>query len=142
MYAFYLATLLAAATPESHFASPGRPAVLPPVMEAGARCSANPQLTVALTGFTPPRAGHATLVVSLRTADGRTSELGQVGVFPEQPFSAELAQARRFGFAVPRRALRLNPIVVVEVRSNGRRAAGGRAVVGEARIGPAPQERC
>lgn len=138
----FLALLLMAAPPESHVATAARPAVLRPVMEAGARCSANPQLVVALTGFTPPRQGHATIVVSLRTDDGRTTELGQVGVFPEQAFSAPLAGARRFGFAVPRSALRLNPTVMVAVTSDGGPAAEARAVVGEARIGLAPQERC
>lgn len=142
MSAPFLALLLIAAAPQSGLATPGRPAVLSPVVEAGAHCSANPQLVVALTGFTPPREGHATLVVSLGTAEGRTAELGQVGVFPEQAFSVGLAEAMRYGFAVPRSALRLNPIVVVEVTTGGGPAAGARAVVGEARIGPAPQERC
>ncbi len=138
MSASLLALLLAAATPEPGLATPGRPAVLRPVVEAAAHCSANPQLVVAITGFTPPRQGHATLVVSLRTADGRTTELGQVGVYPEQAFSVALAEAHRFGFAVPRSALRRNPMVLVDVTA----AAGARALVGEARIGPAPQERC
>ena len=116
--------------------------MLLPLVEAGARCSANPQLVVALTGFTPPREGHATLVVSLRTADGRITELGQAGVYPERAFSVALAGAMRFGFAVPRRALGANSRIVVEVRTDGTPAAGARAVIGEARIGPAPQERC
>ena len=138
MAAALIALLLATGAPEPALATPGRPAVLRPVVEAAARCSADPQLTVALTGFTPPTAGHATIVVSLRTADGRTTELGEVGLFPERAFSAALAGAKRFGFAVPRAALRLEPIVVVAVSSG----AGARAVVGEARIGPAPRERC
>ena len=134
--------LLIAAPTQSLVATPGSPAVLAPVVEAGARCSANPQLTVALTGFTPARRGHATIVVSLRTADGRTAELGQVAVFPERAFTAALPQARRFGFSVPRGALRLSPTVIVAVTGDGGPAAGARAIVGEARIGPAPQERC
>lgn len=136
----FLALLLMAAPPEANVATHGRPAVLPPVVEAGAHCSNNPQLVVAITGFTPPREGHATLIVSLRTADGRTAELGHVGVFPERAFSVGPAQAHRFGFAVPSSALRLNPTIVVAITSDG--GPGARAVVGEARIGPAPQERC
>jgi|GEM_PF-4434775 len=142
MSASLLALLLIAAPGESHVATHGRPAVLPAVVEPGGRCSANPQLVVALTGFTPPRQGHATIVVSLRTNDGRTTELGQVAVFPERAFSAALADARRFGFAVSRAALRLNPMVMVAVTGDGGPAAGARAIVGEARIGLAPQERC
>jgi hypothetical protein len=137
-----LALLLAAAPAQPGLATTGRPALLRPVVEAAARCSANPQLVIALTQFTPPQGGHATLVVSLRTADGRTRELGQVGVFPETSFSAALPDARRFGFAVPKSALAGSPRVMVAVKTDTRRAAGARAVIGEARISPAPSERC
>jgi hypothetical protein len=137
-----LALLLAAAPAQSGLATTGRPALLHPVVEASARCSANPQLVIALTQFTPPSGGHATLVVSLRTADGRIRELGQVGVYPEQPFSAALPNAQRFGFAIPKRTLAQNPRVMVAVRTDNGRATGARAVIGEARISPAPRERC
>lgn len=136
----FLALLLAAAPAHSGLATAGRPALLRPVVEAAARCSANPQLVIALTQFTPPQGGHATLVVSLRTADGKTRELGQVGVYPEQAFSAALPDARRFGFAIPKRALAQSPQVMVAVRTDNGRAA--RAVIGEARISPAPSDRC
>ncbi|MDB5703108.1 MAG: hypothetical protein JWN66_224 [Sphingomonas bacterium] len=135
-----LALLLMAGTPVPAEASPGKPALLQPVIEAAARCSTAPQLVVAMTGFTPPKGGHATLVVSLRTADGRRHELGQVGIFPEQAFTAKLADAQRFGFALPKGALARNPRVMVEIRSDG--GTGARATIAEARIGPAPQERC
>ena len=138
MSALFLALLLAGAPAQSHLASPGSPAVLRPLIEAAARCSANPQLVVALTGFTPPRRGVASLVVSLLTADDRVTQLGEVGIFPHRPFSAPLAQARRFGFAIPAGALDGDPRVVIEVTN----AAGARAVVGEARITPPPQEGC
>jgi hypothetical protein len=134
------ALLLMIAAPVAPEASPGRPALLQPVIEAAARCSAAPQVVVAVTGFTPPKGGHATLVVSLRTADGRHVELGQVGIFPEQAFTASLADAKRFGFALPKGALARNPRVMVEIRSDG--GAGARATIAEARIGPAPRERC
>lgn len=137
-----LALLLMTAAAAPGLATPGRPALLRPVVEAAARCSASPQLTVALTGFTPPREGHATLVVSARTAGGRRIELGRVGVFPEQAFTAPLANAMRFGFALPRSALARAPTILVEVVADGGTGAGMRAVIGEARIGPAPQERC
>src|ERR1044072_3638593 len=91
----------------------GRPAVLRPVVEAQALCSADPQLVVALTQFAPPRGGHATLVVSLRGPGERMTRLGEVGVFPERPFSAALAGAMRFGFAVPRDRVGANLTVVV-----------------------------
>lgn len=135
-----LALLLMAVTPVPAEVSPGKPALLQPVVEPAARCSTVPQLVVAVTGFTPPKGGHATLVVSLRTADGRRHELGQVGIFPEQAFTAKLADAQRFGFALPKGALAGNPRVIVELRSDG--GTGARATIAEARIGPAPQERC
>lgn len=135
-----LALLLMGAAPAPSEAIPGKPALLRPVVEAAARCSAAPQVVVALTGFTPPNGGHATLVVSLRTADGQRVELGQVGVFPEQAFTAKLADAMRFSFALPKGALARNPQVVVELRSDG--GTGARATIAEARIGPAPQEHC
>lgn len=140
MPALLLALLMAAASTPPE-ATTGRPALLRPVVEAAARCSAAPQLVVAVTGFTPPKkGGHATLVVSLRTADGRRTELGQVGVFPEQAFTASLADAKRFGFALPKSALAGDPQVMVELKSDG--GTGARATIAEARIGPAPQERC
>ncbi|MEG3146124.1 hypothetical protein U1839_15830 [Sphingomonas sp. RT2P30] len=83
---------------------------------------------------------HATLIVSLRTQSGRTAELGQVGVFPEQAFAAGLADAKRFGFALPKGAAAGKPRVTVELRTSG--GTGARATIAEARIGPAPQERC
>ena len=135
-----LALLLMGGAPVPSEATPGKPALLRPVVEAAARCSAAPQVVVALTGFTPPRGGHATLVVSLRTADGHRVELGQVGVFPEQAFTAKLANAMRYGFALPKGALARNPQVMVEIRSDG--GTGARATIAEARIGPAPQEHC
>lgn len=131
-----LALLLIGAAAEPSHAGPGRPALLQPLVEPAARCSANPQLVVALTGFTPPRRGVASLVVSLRMPGGRLRRLGEAGVYPYQAFSASLADAHRFGFAVPARLLSQNPSVVVEVSN------GGNAVVGEARITPAPQESC
>ena len=88
---------LLAAAGGPHIVAPGRQAVFPPLVEDSARCSTNPQLVVAVTGFTPPRQGSATLIVSVRTADGRTTRLGEVSVYPHQPFSASLASARRFG---------------------------------------------
>jgi hypothetical protein len=140
--ATYLMSLLLIATAAGpHVVTPGRQAVFPPIVEDAARCSANPQLVVALTGYTPPRQGSATLIVSVRTADGRTTRLGEVSVYPQQAFSAPLASAQRFGFAVPRRALSPNANVVVEVAGGGN-SQGARAVVGEARITAAPQERC
>jgi hypothetical protein len=137
-----LGLLLMIVPPEAGLATVGRPAVLRPLIEAKARCSADPQLVIALTSFTPPRDGHAGLNVSLRTIGGRRIELGRVGIFPEQAFSASLADAKRFGFALPKGALASNPEVVVEVTAEGGSGAGARAVVGEARISPAPQERC
>jgi hypothetical protein len=141
MSALFLSLLLTVAPPESHVASPGNPAVLHPLVETAARCSANPQLVIALTAFTPPRRGTASLLVSLRTTGGRLTRLGEVGVFPHRPFSASLADARRFGFAIPAQGLDRDSSVVVEVASEAN-PAGARAVVGEARITPAPQERC
>lgn len=138
----FLASLLLAAPAQPGLATIGRPVVLRPVVEASARCSANPQLVIALTHFTPPRGGHATLVVSLRTADGRTRELGQIGVYPEQPFAAALPDAQRFGFAIPKAALAQSPQVMVAVKADSNRATGARAVIGEARISPAPRDRC
>lgn len=143
MSASLLALLLLVAAPaESHLATAARPALLRPMMDRGALCSANPQLTVVLSAFTPPRGRHATLVVSLRTGDGRTTELGHVGVYPERAFSASTAQPMRFGFAVPRGALALDPIVVVAMTVDGGPAPDARAVIAEARIGLAPQEHC
>ena len=121
-------------------ATVGQPALVQPVVETRARCSADPQVVVALTAFTPPSGGHATLVVTLLTSDGRRTELGNVAVFPEQAFAAPLAQAQRFGFALPKGALALDPKVMVELTVDG--GTGARAVIGEARIGPAPGERC
>jgi hypothetical protein len=141
MVTYLLALLLLAAPAGPHPVAPGRQAVFPPLVEDAARCSTNPQLVVAITGFTPPRQGSATLIVSVRTADGRTTRLGEVSVYPQQAFSASLASARRFGFAVPRRALSPNANVVVEM-AGAAYAEGARAVVGEARITGAPQERC
>lgn len=140
MFASMLALLLAATPGAAQVATPGRPAVLSPLVERAARCSANPQLVVAITGFTPPRQGAASLVVSLRTADGRLRRLGEVSIFPLRAFSAPLAQAQRFGFAIPRRAVGQRASVIVAL-SDGQ-AGGASAVVGEARITPAPQERC
>ena len=140
MFASVIALLLAATPGAARTATPGRPAVISPLVEAAARCSANPQLVVAVTGFTPPRQGPASLVVSLRTADGRVTRLGEVGIFPMRAFSGSLAGAQRFGFAVPRRALGPRSSVIVALRDG--RAGGASAVVGEARITPAPQERC
>jgi hypothetical protein len=140
MPASFLALLLMAAAPIPAQATAASPALLHPIVEPAARCSAAPQLVVALTAFTPPKGGHATLVISLRTADGHNIELGQVGVFPEQPFTAKLADAKRFGFALPKGALAANPQVMVELRSEG--GTGARATIAEARIGAAPQERC
>ena len=136
-----LAALLMAAPIQPGLATAGRPALLRPVVEAAARCSNNPQLVIALTRFTAPSGGSANLVVSLRTADGRTRELGQVGIFPQQSFSADLAGARRFGFAVPKAALGQGATVMVSIKSDGR-ATGAKAVIGEARISPAPRDRC
>lgn len=136
----FLALLLMVATPAPAQAAPGSPALLHPVVEPAARCSPAPQLVVAVTAFVPPKGGHATLVVSLRAADGSRTELGQVGIFPEQAFTANLAGAKRFGFALPRGALAGDPQVMVELRSDG--GTGARATIAEARIGPAPQERC
>jgi hypothetical protein len=136
----FLTPLLMAAAPIPAQATTGSPALLHPFVEPAARCSVAPQLVVAVTAFTPPKGGHATLVVSLRTADGHRTELGQVGVFPEQPFTAKLADAKRFGFALPKGALASNPQVMVELRSEG--GTGASATIAEARIGPAPQERC
>lgn len=139
MSVLLLALLLSASQP--NIAAPGDPAVLQPLIERAARCSANPQLVVAVTGFTPPRRGTASLVVSLRTAGGRLTRLGEVGVFPHQAFSGSLAEAHRFGFAIPARSVGRNSSVVVEI-SGGENGEGARAVVGEARITPAPRERC
>src|SRR6185295_13086165 len=116
-----------AATGEPPLAVAGRAAVLHPVVEPAARCSANPQLVVAITGFTPPREGTARLIISARARDGRTIRLGEVGIFPSQPFSASLAQARRFGFAIPARFVSPETNVTVEVASEGN-GAGARAV--------------
>ncbi len=135
-----LALLLMAAEPVPAEAVPGHPALLHPVIEAAARCSAAPQLVVAVTGFTPPPGGHATLIVSLRMESGRTVELGQVGIFPEQAFTASLTDAKRFGFALPKGALAGEPRVMVEVTTSG--GSGARATIAEARIRAAPQERC
>ena len=135
-----IALLLAVTPGAAQTATPGRPAVMSPLVETAARCSANPQLVVAVTGFTPPRQGPASLIVSLRTADGRVTRLGEVGIFPQRAFSGSLAQAQRFGFAIPRRAVGARSSVIVAL-SDGR-AAGASAVVGEARITPAPRERC
>jgi hypothetical protein len=132
--------LLGSAQSESRLATDRSPAVIRPVVEARARCAANPQLVVALTQFTPPRRGPSTLVVSLRTADGRTSELGRAGIYPHQAFTASLAQARRFGFALPKGALERKPTVLVAIGSES--GGGARATVGEARIAPAPGDRC
>src|SRR5687767_4336033 len=96
----FLALLLAAAPAEPGLATVGRPAVLRPDVETSARCSANPRLVIALTQYTPPAGGTASLLVSLRTADGRTRKLGHVGIYPSQPFSVALADAQRFGFAI------------------------------------------
>lgn len=136
----FLALALMAASAQSGVATAGRPAILRPVVETAARCSANPRLVIALTQFAPPPGGHVTLVVSLRTADGRTRKLGHAGVFPEQPFSVDLAEAHRFGFAFPRAALGQGPTVLVEVKTDDGKAAGARAVIGEARISPAPRD--
>ncbi|HEY5712311.1 MAG TPA: hypothetical protein VIT38_10480 [Allosphingosinicella sp.] len=144
MSAFLLAFLLLAvpgAPTAPGLATPGRAAVLSPLVEDAARCSTHPQLVVAITGFTPPRQGAATLVVSIRTADGRTTRLGEVSVYPHQAFSAPLASAHRFGFAMPRQGLSPNANVVVELAGPGN-AEGARALVGEARVTGAPQERC
>jgi hypothetical protein len=138
----FLALMLMAAPAQPGLATAARPALLRPVVEAAARCSANPQLVIALTQFTPPSGGSANLVVSLRTADGRTRELGHVGIFPAQPFSVALPDAQRFGFAIPRAALGQSPQVLVAVKTDGNRATGARAVIGEARISPAPRDRC
>ena len=74
-----------------------------------------PHLVVALTGFTTPRGGQATLVVSL-TDDDRRTELGQTAVLPEQRFSASpAAAAKHFGFALPERALALDAIIMVKL---------------------------
>ena len=135
-----LALLLAAAPGGAQRATPGRPAVMRPLVEAAARCSANPQLVVSVTGFTPPREGAASLVVSLRTADGRVSRLGEVSIYPMRAFSAPLAQAQRFGFAIPRHAVGQQASVIVALADGD--AGGASAMVGEARITPAPQERC
>ena len=127
--------LLMAGGADTNVATAGQAAVMRPVVENSARCSADPQVVVALTGFTPPSGGHASLVVSLLTSAGRRSELGAVGVF-----SAPLGEAKRFGFALPKGTLALDPKVIVELAVD--RGTGARAVIGEARIGPAPQERC
>jgi hypothetical protein len=137
-----VALLFAAQPPASGVATPERPAQLAPRIEAGARCSSNPQLVVAVTGFTPPRAGHVGLRVWLHTDGGRRRSLGIAGLYPEQAFAAPLEQAQRFGFSVPRTALAGHPRVFVELTGEGGSAIGARAVIGEARIGPAPGERC
>jgi hypothetical protein len=134
-----MALLLAAAPAAAQVATPGRPAVLSPLVETRARCSANPQLVVAVTGFTPPRQGAADLIVSWRGADGRVRRLGQVSIYPQRAFSAPLAQAQRFGFAIPRRAMGPRASVIVALADGN---GGASLVVGEARITPAPQERC
>lgn len=139
MVPFLSALLMAAVPAPAGAATAGRPALLKPVVEAAARCSAEPRLVIAVTQFTPPRGGHATLAVSLRTADGRTRALGHVGIFPERPFSVALKDAQRFGFAVPRAALGQRPTVVVEMGGEGN---GARALIGEARISPGPRSGC
>lgn len=126
--------------PSAAVATPQRAASVEPRIEAGARCSSNPQLVVAVTGFTPPRSGHVDLRVSLRTDDGRRRTLGIAGLYPEQAFSVSLGEAQRFGFSIPRAALARHPRVIVEL--GGDAGAGARAVIAEARIGPAPGERC
>ena len=131
--------LIFAAPPASAVASPGRPALVAPRIDRGAFCSRNPQLVVAVTGFTPPRTGHVDLRVSLRTDDGRRRALGTAGIFPEQAFSASLDEAQKFGFALPKAALARHPRVIVEIAGAG---TGARAVIAEARIGPAPGDRC
>ena len=141
MSAFLSMLLLLAASGEARLAVTGSAAVLHPLVEPAARCSANPQLVIAIIGFTPPHEGASSLIVSVRTRDGRTMRLGDIGIFPNQPFSASLAQARRFGFAIPPRFVSPETNVTVEVAPDGN-GAGARAVVGEARITPAPQERC
>jgi len=141
MSAFLSILLLLATSAGPNLAVPGQAAVVRPLVEPAARCSASPRLVVAITAFTPPRQGASTLVISVRTRDGRTTRLGEVGIYPHQPFTASLADARRFGFAMPRRMLGEDPSVTVAVEADGD-AAGARAVVGEARVTPAPQERC
>ena len=133
--------LLLAAPAGSNLALPGRPALLQPLVEPAARCSAHPQLVVAITAFTPPRQGASSLVVSVRTRDGRAIRLGEASIYPHQAFSGPLGQAQRFGFAIPRRLLGEGPSVTVALIGDGN-AAGARAVVGEARITPAPLEPC
>ena len=143
MLAPFLALLLMS-TPAADptLAVVGRPAVVHPVVEAQARCSANPQVTVSVTGFQPAHAGHVTLVVSLQGADGRRTELGRVGVFPEQGFSGSLHDAQRFGFALPKGGLDPASRVVVELAADAGGGHGAFARVGEARIAPAPSEKC
>ncbi|HEX8193113.1 MAG TPA: hypothetical protein VF552_09450 [Allosphingosinicella sp.] len=121
-------------------AVPGRPALVRPIVEPAALCAADPQLVVSVTGFTPPRSGSASLHVSLRAPDGRTSHLGVAGIHPHQAFAAaSLDDAQHFGFAVPRAAVRQRVVVVVALPQP---AAGASVTIGEARITPAPQQSC
>jgi hypothetical protein len=135
------AAALAGAEAGPAVATARRPAQLVPTIAAAARCSAQPQVVVTLVGFTPPTRGHASLVVLLRTQDGRTERLGEAGVFPEQAFAAP-APAQHFGFALPAGALARRPQVIVEVSADDARGTDARAVIGSAEIVPAPQEHC
>jgi hypothetical protein len=137
-----VALVFVAQPPASGIATPDRPARIAPRIEAAARCSSSPQLVVAVTGFTPPRAGHVSLRVWLHTDGGRRRSLGLAGLYPEQAFAAPLEQAQRFGFSIPRAALAGHPRVVVELTGDGAAPSGARATIGEARIGPAPGEHC
>lgn len=142
MLAPFFALLLMTSPVDPSLAVMGRPAVVHPVVEAQARCAAHPQLTVAITRFTPAREGHVSLVVSLEGAGGRRTELGRVAIFPEQAFDGGLSEAQRFGFALPKGGLDPASRVVVELAADGAGGHGALARIGEARIVPAPSEKC
>lgn len=142
MSAFFVAAAALAGPGAGHaVATAQHPVRLEPAIAAAARCSAQPQVVVTLTGFTPPTRGHASLVVSIRTEDGRTQRLGEAGVFPEQAFAAP-APAQHFGFALPPGTLAKRPQVIVELSADDARGTDARATIGAAEIVPAPQEHC
>jgi len=121
----------------------GRPAELRPIVEPAARCVAQPYLSVAVTGFTPPRNGSVELVVSIRgETSGEVRELGRVAIFPAQRFASDLTGAQRFGFNVPKRFVSQPAVVVVALEPAAGSSDAARATIGEARIGAGPGGRC